>query len=184
MRRTSLLSIPVMLLLGACNSSAPSAPTAEPSASPASQPTPQPETQPASQEVPGSGTLALSQILATVEAGGTRIVHSADWNLRGRWEVVSCPDRTRACVEEVIDATTGKVLSSEREGVLNLPPVGAVPASAIASNVEALGIGQIIDLEFDDRRWNVEVRSGVNRAEFYIDPKTGAVQRCRGSLCS
>lgn len=135
------------------------------------------------QEVPDSGTLPLSRILTTVEAGGARIVHSADWDRRGRWEVVSCPGRTRICVEEVIDATTGTVRSSETEGVAILPPEGALPASAIATRVEALGIGQITDLDFDDRRWDVEVRSGTRRAEFRIDPMTGAAQRCRGSLC-
>lgn len=160
MRRISLFVTPVTLMLAACNTSAPAA-----------------------QEVPGSGTLPLSQILTTVEARDARIVHSADWDLRGRWEVVSCPGRTRMCVEEVIDATTGAVRSSETEGVLILPPDGALPASGIAKQVETLGIGQVIDLEFDDRRWNVEVRSGTRRAEFYINPMTGAVERCRGSLC-
>ncbi len=96
---------------------------------------------------------------------------------------MSCPGRTRVCVEEAIDATTGTVRSSDTEGVLILPPDGALSASAIAKQVETLGIGQIIDLEFDDRRWNVEVRSGIRRAEFYINPMTGKVERCRGSLC-
>lgn len=160
MQPVSLFAISAALALSACSTSAPAA-----------------------QEVPGSGTLPLSKILTTVEAGGARIVHSADWDRRGRWDVVSCPGRTRVCVEEAIDATTGTVRSSDTEGVLTLPPDGALSASAIAKQVETLGIGQIIDLEFDDRRWNVEVRSGIRRAEFYINPMTGKVERCRGSLC-
>ena len=134
------------------------------------------------QEAPGSGTLPLSQILTTVEAGGARIVYSADWHRNG-WEVVSCPGRTRMCVEEVIDATTGAVSSSERESVGTLPPEGALRASEIAAKVEALNLGRITDLEFDDRRWEVEVRNGVRRAEFRLDPANGGVQRCEGSLC-
>ncbi len=134
------------------------------------------------QDVPEDGALPLSLILTMVEADGARIVYSADWHRRG-WEVVSCPGRTRICVEEVIDAQTGAVRSSEREGVSILPPVGALAASVIAGQVEQLNLGRITDLEFDDRRWEVEVRNGLRRAEFRIEPMSGATLRCEGTLC-
>jgi hypothetical protein len=134
------------------------------------------------QDIPGNDAKPLSQILETVEAGGARIVYSADWHRRG-WEVVSCPGRTRSCLEEVIDGTTGAVRRSESELVGILPPEGALPASRIAQLVEERGIGRITDLEFDDRRWEVEVREGIRRAEFRLDPMTGAFLRCEGTLC-
>ena len=134
------------------------------------------------QDVPEDGALPLSLILTMVEADGARIVYSADWDRRG-WEVVSCPGRTRICVEEVIDAKTGAVRSPEREGVSILPPEGALAASVIAGQVEQLNLGRITDLEFDDRRWEVEVRNGLRRAEFRIDPMSGATLRCEGTLC-
>jgi hypothetical protein len=135
----------------------------------------------AQEEVP-AGAPPLSQILKTIEDGGARTVYSADLERR-TWEVVSCPARDRSCREDVIDVATGGVRSSERETVWTLPPAGAKPASEIAAQVEALGIGQITDLEFDDRRWEIEVRNGVRRAEFRIDPMTGATLRCEGTLC-
>jgi hypothetical protein len=134
------------------------------------------------QEVPPGDALPLSQMLKTVEADGARTVHSAEWHRRA-WEVVSCPGRSRVCTEQVIDARTGSVLSSDTEGVGILPPEGAMAASAIAAQVEALDLGQITDLEFDDRRWEIEVRNGIRRAEFRLDPMTGAGQRCEGTLC-
>lgn len=130
----------------------------------------------------GSGPLALSQILSNVEANGARTVYSAEQDRRG-WEVVSCAGRSRDCVEEVIDATSGEVRFREREMVSLLPPQGALPASQIASQIEAMNIGQIREMEFDDRRWEVDVRNGARRAEFRIDPMTGGVRRCEGTLC-
>lgn len=135
----------------------------------------------AQDELP-AGAPSLSQILKTVEDGGARTVYSASLHPR-RWEVVSCPGRDRGCREDVIDAATGALRSSERETVLLLPPADAKPASAIAAQVEELGLGRITDLEFDDRRWEVEVRNGLRRAEFRIDPLTGNALRCEGTLC-
>jgi uncharacterized membrane protein YkoI len=120
--------------------------------------------------------------LARSEDGGARAVYSAEFHRR-RWEVTSCQGRERLCREDVIDAATGAVRASERETVLLLPPADAMPASAIAAQVEKLGIGQIVDMEFDDRRWEVEVRNGIRRAEFRIDPATGATLRCEDTLC-
>lgn len=126
--------------------------------------------------------LPLSKILSTVEAGGTRVVVSADKGRRG-WEVVSCPVGSRVCREDRIDATSGAVLRSEREGVSSLPPADAKAASAIAAQLEALAIGTVTEIEFDDRIWEAKIRDGRRSAEFRLDPKTGATTRCRGRLC-
>ncbi len=126
--------------------------------------------------------LPLSKILTTVEAGGARVVVSADRGRRG-WDVTSCPAGGRLCREDRIDAVTGAVLESEREGVSSLPPADAKPASAVAAQLEALAIGAITELEFDDRVWEAKLRDGRRRAEFKLDPRTGATQRCKGSLC-
>ncbi|MCO5132517.1 MAG: PepSY domain-containing protein [Xanthobacteraceae bacterium] len=129
------------------------------------------------------GPLPLSKILTTVEAGGTRIVVSADRERRGGWEVVSCPVGSRLCREDHIDPVSGAVLKSELEGVGSLPDIGAKPASAVASQIEAMAIGAITEIEFDDRVWEAKVRDGRRRAEFRLHPMTGAVTRCKGSLC-
>ena len=136
----------------------------------------------AAQVSPPAGGMALSQILAGIEANGTRTVSSAEFELR-RWEIVSCPGRNRACREDYVDPVTGAVTQSSRETVMILPPRNALPASQVAAQVEAMGIGTITEMGFDDRRWEVELRNGIRSAELRIDPVTGALQRCEGSLC-
>jgi hypothetical protein len=126
--------------------------------------------------------LPLSAILALVEADGARTVYSADSHIRG-WEVVSCEGRSRICREDLLDST-GAVRATDTEAVFGLPPVGALPASQIAAVVEAMAIGAITEMEFDDRVWDVEVRASIgSRADFEINPMTGAVGRCEGRAC-
>lgn len=136
----------------------------------------------AAQVSPPEGALPLSQILSGIEADGARTIASAEFELR-RWEILSCPGRGRLCTEDNVDPVTGAVTASSRETVMFLPPRNALPASQIASVVEAMAIGTITELDFDDRRWDVEVRNGLRSAELRIDPVSGAVQRCEGSLC-
>ena len=131
---------------------------------------------------PPSGSLPLSQVLATLEDGGKRTVVSADFHWRS-WEVLSCEGRSRICREDYIDPATGAITRSETEAVLILPPSGALPASEIAKRVEDSGIGVIGDLEFDDRLWEVEVRGDRGRAELKIDPVSGETLRCEGRGC-
>jgi hypothetical protein len=131
---------------------------------------------------PPEGSQPLSQILAGIEAEGARTVSSAEFETR-RWEIVSCPGRSRICQEDRIDPATGAVTATDRDSVMFLPPRGSLPASQIAAQVESMALGTITELSFDDRRWEVEVRSGLRSAEFYIDPATGTVQRCEGTLC-
>jgi hypothetical protein len=127
--------------------------------------------------------LPLSQILAMVEAEGTRTVYSADSHIRG-WEVVSCEGRSLICREDLLDGNTGAVRATDTDVVIGLPPAGALPASQIAAMVEAMAIGRITEMEFDDRQWDVEVRASIgSRADFEIDPMTGAVTRCEGRAC-
>jgi hypothetical protein len=134
------------------------------------------------QTQPPENALPLSQILAGIESNGERTVYAAEFE-RGRWEIVSCPGRSRFCNEDDVDPITGTQTRAGRDTVMALLPRTALPASEIAAQVEAMGIGTIVELSFDDRRWEVELRQGIRRAEFRIDPTSGAVQRCEGSLC-
>lgn len=128
------------------------------------------------------GSLPLSQILTGIEAEGARTIYSVEFEVR-RWEIVSCPGRSRFCTEDYVDPATGRVTNSSRETVTILPPRNGMPASRIAASFEAMAIGAITEMDFDDRRWEVEIRNGIRRAEFRVDPVSGAIQRCEGSLC-
>ncbi len=134
------------------------------------------------QTQPPENALPLSQILAGIESNGERTVYAAEFE-RGRWEVVSCPGRSRFCHEDDVDPVTGAQTRAGRDTVISLLPRTALPASEIAALIEAMGIGNIIEMSFDDRRWEVELRQGIRRAEFRIDPTSGAIQRCEGTLC-
>lgn len=130
-----------------------------------------------------AGSMPLSSILESVEAGGDRTIFSADFH-RSNWEVVSCQGRSRICREDVIDPATGEVRRSETELVARLPPRGALSASEIVRRVEAMNAGNIGEIEFDDRRWEVELWSSrLARTELRIDPISGNVTRCEGRAC-
>ena len=134
-------------------------------------------------QTPGVANKPLSVILQMVEAKGTRTVFSAE-NHRGLWEVVSCERRQMVCREDAIDGVSGAVRRSERELVLDLrPPATAKPASGIARGIEAAGLGDIRELEWDTRAWEARVRNANGRAELQVDPMTGAVRRCEGPGC-
>jgi hypothetical protein len=134
------------------------------------------------QTQPPDNALPLSQILAGIESNGKRTVYAAEFE-RGRWEIVSCPGRSRFCNEDDVDPITGNQSRAGRNTVIALLPLTALPASSIAAQVEAAGIGTIVEMSFDDRRWEVELRQGIRRAELRIEPSSGAIQRCEGSLC-
>ena len=138
---------------------------------------------PLAAQTAAEGSLPLSDILRIVEAEGARTVYSADAHRRS-WEVVSCEGRSRVCREDVLDPNTGAVRNSETEAVWTLPPEGSLPASDVAAMVEAMNIGAITEMDFDDREWDVEVRASVgSRAELKINPATGEVRRCEGRAC-
>ena len=135
------------------------------------------------QEEPEAGSLMLSDILATIENSGERLIYSADFHIRN-WEIVSCPDRSRRCREDTINPADGQVRRTDTELVGLLPPEGAMPLSEIVRQVEAMNVGRISSVEFDDRRWEVETRAGLGRrAELRIEPMSGAVWRCEGRAC-
>lgn len=139
--------------------------------------------QPGLARTAAEGSMPLSDILRLVEANATRTVYSAEAH-RSRWEVVSCEGRSRICREDVLDANSGAVRTSEPDVVWSLPPRDALPASEIVAKIEAMNIGKITEMDFDSRRWDIDIRSSFgSRAELKVDPLTGAIQRCEGRAC-
>lgn len=134
-------------------------------------------------EVPGADAKPLSQLLEGVEKAHPGVVVSAEFDDR-RWEVLSCNPDGRSCRELRIDPRSAKTLRDSRETSFDLrPPAGGKTASQIAAAVEALKLGTITELEFDDPAWEVEVHGNGVRAKLYVDPASGEVQRCRGRGC-
>lgn len=134
-------------------------------------------------ELPGADAKALSQLLEVVEKSHPGVIVSAEFDDR-RWEVLSCNPDGRSCRELRIDPRSAKTLRDSRETNFDLrPPAGGKTASQIAAAVEALKLGTITELEFDDPVWEVEVHGNGVRAKLYVDPASAEVQRCRGRGC-
>ena len=121
---------------------------------------------------------SLSTILQSVEKQG--IVSSVERE-RNRWEVLVC-QRRGSCHELYLDPVTGKELRRQREASFDrLPPPDAKPLSAIVTSLEQRNLGNIVEIDFDDRRWEIDVQPEEGRRlELYVDPVSGAITRCRG----
>ena len=120
----------------------------------------------------------LSAILQSVEKQGT--VSSVERE-RNRWEVLVC-QRRGSCSELYLDPVTGKELRRQREASFDrLPPADAKPLSAIVAALEQRNLGNIVEIDFDDRVWEIDVLPEEGRRlELYVDPMSGAITRCRG----
>ena len=125
-----------------------------------------------------AGEQPLSSILQSVEKEG--IVSSVERE-RNRWEVLVC-QRRGSCQELYLDPVTGKELRRQRETTFDrLPPADAKPLSAIVASLEQRNLGNIVEIDFDDRRWEIDVQPEEGRRlELYVDPVSGAITRCRG----
>ena len=57
----------------------------------------------------------------------------------------------------------------------DMPPAGSLPASTIASQLEKQGYTPIMELSFDDGRWEVDAMKGNTKHELTVDAKDGKV---------
>ena len=132
----------------------------------------------AAQPAASAGDRPLSSILQSIEKEG--IVSSVERE-RNRWEVLVC-QRRGSCHELYLDPVTGKELRRQREASFDrLPPTDAKPLSAIVAALEQRNLGNIVEIDFDDRVWEIDVLPEEGRRlELYVDPVSGAITRCRG----
>ena len=109
----------------------------------------------AAQPAASAGDRPLSSILQSIEKEG--IVSSVERE-RNRWEVLVC-QRRGSCSELYLDPVTGKELRRQREASFDrLPPADAKPLSAIVTSLEQRNLGNIVEIDFDDRRWEIDVQ--------------------------
>jgi len=132
----------------------------------------------AAEPAAAAGDQPLSAILATVEKEGTVVSVDRD---RRRWEVLVCQQRS-ACNELYLDLATGRELRRQREASFDPQPAAdAKPLSVIVASLERQNLGDIHEIDFDGREWEVEVRpEDSRRLELHLNPMTGAIVRCRG----
>ena len=127
---------------------------------------------------PAAGDKPLSAILESVEKRGRVVSVEREWR---RWEVLSC-SRRGICHQTYLDPVSGRQLRREREGAFDrLPPADAKPLSAVVASLEQQNLANIVEIDFDDRVWQISVQPEEGRRiELNVDPATGAILRCRG----
>ena len=132
----------------------------------------------AAEPAAAAGDKPLSAILQSVEKQGRVVSVERE---RNRWEVLVCQRRS-SCHELYLDPVTGRELRREREAAFDrLPPADAKPLSGIVASLEQQKLGNITEIDFDDRLWEIDVLPEEGRRiELYVDPMTGAIVRCRG----
>jgi hypothetical protein len=57
----------------------------------------------------------------------------------------------------------------------DLPPSDARPLSEIVGGLESKGYNPVVEIDFDDGRWEVEAYRDRTRYELRVDPRTGEV---------
>ena len=55
------------------------------------------------------------------------------------------------------------------------PPTDAKPLSEIVLSLEKQGYTPIVEIEFDDERWEIEAYKEGQKRELKVDPRSGAI---------
>ncbi len=57
----------------------------------------------------------------------------------------------------------------------DIPPSDAKPLSEIVSGLERQGYNPVVEIDFDDGRWEVEAYKDRTRYELRVDPRSGDI---------
>ncbi len=57
----------------------------------------------------------------------------------------------------------------------DVPPSDAKPLSEIVSGLEGKGYKPVVEIDFDDGRWEVEAYKDRTRYELRVDPRSGDI---------
>jgi uncharacterized membrane protein YkoI len=115
----------------------------------------------------------LSEIIKSVEDQQLGPITDVDFE-RGLWEVEAFKDGRKTTL--YFDPKTGR-LDRRRErpdSHEDVPPADAKPLSEIIRSVEARNLGQIREVDYDDKGyWEVKVRGTGVKSELHIDAVSG-----------
>lgn len=122
-------------------------------------------------DAPPAGAKPLSTILQELEEKNVGVIVSVEFD-DGMWEVKTCKDG--ACQKRYLDTASGE----EKRVKLQkwddaLPPADGKKLSEIVRAVEARGLGNVEEIEFDDGYWEIELRKDGEEIEIKIDARTG-----------
>lgn len=186
-RPLSLALIAPIILLGGCVpppvaapaavpvTSAPTATAAAPTATAAAPAEPTASPAPALPEP--ADNQPLSAILRMVEERQPGSIVEAELE-DGLWEVKVCD--ADGCQNLYLNPRSGEEVRRRKAGFAEAPPAGALPLSTIVQSVEALGLGFIEEVEFDDGAWEFELHKDGRETKLIVDPLTGEQRARRG----
>ncbi len=113
----------------------------------------------------------MSEIVRSLEEADLGVITEVEFD-NGVWEVDTIKDGH--WMELHVDPQTGQVLRREsKDGDDDIPPGEGMRLSSIIRSVEDQNLGRIVEVEFDDGYWEVEIRDGSRRIKLDIDPQTG-----------
>lgn len=120
---------------------------------------------------PQADIKSLAEIVTRFEAVGCQIV-DASFD-KGRWQLEGY--RNDLSFELAVDRETGLLKSMRQDLVNPPPPAGAKPLSQILANVQKAGWTQIVSVELDHGRWDVDAYRDLTRRELRLDAISGTI---------
>ncbi|MCF6156553.1 MAG: PepSY domain-containing protein [Candidatus Brocadia sp.] len=125
-------------------------------------------------EILPPGNKPLSLILKSVEERKLGSITEAEFE-DGLWEVKICG--AAACQKLYLDPRTGDEKRRRKTDSDEIPLANAMSISTIIQSIEARGMGTVIEVDFDDGFWEVELRKDRQKMKLVVDPMTGETRR-------
>ncbi|MDY0111271.1 MAG: PepSY domain-containing protein [Candidatus Krumholzibacteria bacterium] len=125
-------------------------------------------------DLPPTDSKPLSEILLSVEQQRLGVFSEAEFD-DGLWELKVCD--SGACQKLYIAPRSGDEIRRRRVDLDETPPANAKPISVIVQSVEALGLGVITEVEFDDGFWEIDIHKDRRKTKLIVDPITGETKR-------
>jgi uncharacterized membrane protein YkoI len=91
----------------------------------------------------------------------------------GVWEVEAFKGET--AYELAVDPRTGEVISELRDYGEDRPPAGSLSLSAILSLLAKDGYTDVVEIDYERGRWEIEAFRNRQKRELHVDPETGRV---------
>lgn len=121
---------------------------------------------------PPADAKPVSKLLADLEKVGFAPIVDVSFD-SGKWEIEAYKGNEQR--ELLIDSVTGAIVGDRADEPDPKPPANAKPLSAVILTIEQAGNATILDITFDDGRWEVDILRDGQTRELHIDPESGAV---------
>ena len=92
----------------------------------------------------------------------------------GNWEIEV--RQNDVAYELTVDAVSGQVLSQHRDDPDDQPPTGGMSLSQVLKSLaDKDGYGDVDEVSFERRYWEIEVTKSSQKRELHVDPMTAKI---------